>query len=82
MANLAELDELCRWMRSVGATSACVGTVSLTLGPPPQALPMGEELAPLAASSIVRSEREELETLLYSSGVSADAFLPPRKADS
>ena len=73
VADLAELGELCVWMRSVGATSARVGDIELTLGPPPPSLAVDQ--APPAREYPVDAEREELMTLLHSSGADVTPFL-------
>jgi hypothetical protein len=68
------LDELHVWMRLHGATSARVGDVALTLGPP---------IVPLAPPPTAEAEKEseqareryDLETLLHSSGGDAEMFM-------
>ena len=75
VADLVALSELCVWMRSVGATSARVGDVSLTLGDPPIAQLVyddGEAPSPLLAED---TELRDLETLLHSSGADPTPFL-------
>lgn len=61
-------------MRSNGATSARVGELSLTLGPPiaPFAI---QQPGPLPPDESDDPERRDLETLLASSGVDVDAIL-------
>lgn len=76
VADLADIDKLCTWMRSVGATSARVGDVELTLGPPPPSLSV--EQGPPARVSPADAEREELMTLLHSSGADVTPFLAMR----
>lgn len=73
VADLAELGELCVWMRSVGATSARIGDVELTLGPPPPS--PSDEQDPPARGLPLDTEREELMTLLHSSGADVTPFL-------
>lgn len=76
MADFAALDELCAWMRSNGATSARVGDVALTLGPPiaPIAVQQPDSPAPPGESEDDR-DRRELETLLASSGADVDVVV-------
>jgi len=80
VADLAALGELCVWMRSVGATSARVGDVELTLGPPIAQLGAApqDEASPLSPED---AELRDLETLLHSSGADPTPFLrKPRAA--
>jgi hypothetical protein len=73
VADLAALDELCAWMRSNGATSARVGDVALTLGPPIASPVYSEQ--PSLPESPEDVERRDLETLLHSSGADVTPFL-------
>jgi hypothetical protein len=77
VADLAALDELCAWMRSNGATSARVGDVALTLGPPIVQPVEAVDISP--PESEEEAELRDLETLLYSSGGDARAFLTSRQ---
>ncbi len=79
MADLAALDELCAWMRSNGATSARVGDVALTLGPPiAQVGSLGQPETPPVSPE--EAELRDLETLLHSSGADPTPFLKARRA--
>ena len=78
VADLAALDELCVWMRSNGATSARVGDVALTLGPPIARSVFAEDAAP--PEEPADAERRDLETLLYSSGADPSPFFKTRAA--
>ncbi len=68
-------------MRSNGATSARVGEVALTLGPPPlaPAAYLGQP-DPSPDESPEDAARRELETLLHSSGADVTPFLRPGRA--
>ncbi len=71
------LDELCAWMRSNGATSARMGDVALTLGPPiAQPVFVGEP-SPVSPED---AELRDLETLLHSSGADPTPFLREGRA--
>lgn len=60
-------------MRSNGATSARVGEVALTLGPPIATfVPQGQPSPP---ESPEEAERRELQDLLHSSGADVTPFL-------
>jgi hypothetical protein len=74
------LGELCAWMRSVGATSARVGDVSLTLGAPIVEPSVLVEASQLEAVTHEDLERYEIETLLHSSGADVTPFLRRRSA--
>lgn len=74
MADFAALDELCAWMRSNGATSARMGDVALTLGPPIAPL-AAQQPGPLPPDGSDDPERRDLETLLASSGADVDVIL-------
>ena len=78
MADFAcTLDELCVWMRSVGATSARVGDVELTLGPL-IAPPAFSDPSSVVIAEAEDAERSELEALLHSSGADITPFLRKR----
>ncbi len=78
MVGLAALDELCAWMRSNGATSARLGDVALTLGPPIASSVYSEQPSP--PESPEEAERRELETLLHSSGADVTPFIQRGRA--
>lgn len=79
MADLAALDELCVWMRSNGATSARLGDVALTLGPPIAQFALSEQPEATSASP-EDAELRDLETLLHSSGADPTPFLKRGRA--
>mgnify|MGYP001602940024 CR=1 FL=1 len=78
MADLAALDELCAWMRSNGATSARVGDVALSLGPPIAS--QGPLEQPSPPESPEDALRRDLEIDLLSSGADVTPFLRGRAA--
>ncbi len=78
VADLAALDELCAWMRSNGATSARLGDVALTLGPPiAQPVFLSDDAPPADDRD---AELRDLETLLHSSGADPTPFLRAGRA--
>ncbi len=80
VADFAALDELCAWMRSNGATSARMGDVALTLGPPIVPFGVQQPGALPPDDSETDPERYELEALLASSGADVDVVMSAIKA--
>lgn len=65
-------------MRSNGATSARMGDVALTLGPPIASVVV-QQPGPTPPESDDDADRRELETLLASSGADVDLVLEQMK---
>lgn len=72
VADLASLQELHAWMRAEGILYARCGDLELRLEPIRPAPPAATEPDPLTDE---QRERRDLEDLLHSSGVPADAIL-------